>query len=246
MTQLDINSKRPLILLTTDLDKESEEHHFIIRTNYVGSIEKCGGLPLIVPILPNLIDHYLDVAHGVIITGSAPGVMVSDERKNFHIQLIQGALKRKIPLLGICHGMQLIGECLGGTLVRDDPSMRSDQSLHKPLDTATELAHEIHLEPDSLLAKLSLNQGNIIVNSLHMCNLKEDGCYKVAARAMDGVVEAIEGKGDEFCIGIQWHPEYLLAEIDYSILRHFIHRSIDHQSTLAKIDAARYREYAAR
>jgi len=219
-----VDSPLPLILLTTDVDEQDRlaaESQYRVRANYAGAIAASGGLPVFIPPLLDLIEAYLDVARGVVITGSDPGELVSDERQDFERELVALALGRRIPLLGICHGMQVMGACLGGSVLRDDPRLLCTRSEHFPSDDGSQLAHEVDLDPSSRLASWS-PESRIRVNSLHRHVLSETGRYQVAARAPDGVVEAIEGLGDGFCLGLQWHPEYLLTELDKAALGHFV------------------------
>jgi len=223
-------SRRPLVLMTADLDDVpmqpggKAEREYRLRANYADAVAEAGGMPLILPFHEEHLDAVLALADGVLVTGTAPGAAVAPERLAFEQRLASGAIAAGLPLLGICHGMQLIGECLGGRVVRDDPKLLAQVTPHIPAPAADVLAHEVELIGGSRLAAWYPAR-RAQVNSLHRHALADGGRYRVAALAADGVVEAIEGLDEGFCLGVQWHPEYRLTELDRQILQHFVAQS---------------------
>ncbi|RFA26973.1 hypothetical protein CAI21_15515 [Alkalilimnicola ehrlichii] len=119
--------------------------------------------------------------------------------------LIQQAFKRRLPILGICRGAQLLNVQCGGT-------------LHQELSTfyaETPQAHSIwpykavNLAPDSRLASI-VGDLQCRVNSLHRQAVNRlAGNFRAVAHEPNDVVQAIEHRDREFVIGVQWHPEYL-------------------------------------
>jgi gamma-glutamyl-gamma-aminobutyrate hydrolase PuuD len=218
--------KRPVVLLTPDLvepETEETERHYALRENYAQAIATAGGIPLIVPFEREQIASVLEIADGVVITGTGPGAEVARHRVEFERDLIGKTLEAGKPLLGICHGMQLIGECLGGHVLRDLPDMLAEVTPHIPSAIPNRLAHGILIETNSNLAKWA-GQPTARVNSLHRHILAGAGRFRITARAEDGIAEAIEGLGGGFCLGVQWHPEYGLTGLDRRILGAFIER----------------------
>lgn len=221
-----LGKSRPIILIVPDLSEMPErptESTYVVRANYAEAIAVAGGLPVVLPYDAENIDAALTLADGIVLTGAQPGAEVADRRRAFERQLVGGALKAGRPLLGICHGMQLIGECLGGEFVTELPA---DAVSHIPQDVPDELAHEIVVEPGSLLAGLA-GADRPRVNSLHRHALSGEGRFRVVARAADGIIEAFEGETQAFCLGVQWHPEYRLTSLDTAILKVFIDRSAE-------------------
>ena len=140
---------------------------------------------------------------------------VDPARDEFEIALITAARSRDLPIFAICRGVQMLNVAAGGTLVQDIPSEVTgalNHSLVVPPHPPYELAHEVWVEKDSLLAKLMgerlVGSDTCDVNSRHHQAVKTIAPgYRVSATAPDGVIEAIEDPAARFCLGVQWHPE---------------------------------------
>ena len=135
-------------------------------------------------------------------------------RDEFEIALITAARARNLPIFAICRGVQVLNVACGGTLVQDIPSAVTGALAHSlavPQHQPYELAHEIWIDKDSLLARLMrerLVDEALEVNSRHHQAVKRVAAGFVAtATAPDGVIEAIEDPKARFCLGVQWHPE---------------------------------------
>jgi putative glutamine amidotransferase len=131
-----------------------------------------------------------------------------DERDDFEFELLDQALRRELPVFAICRGMQLLNVHAGGTLRQHLASPR-----HNPIEDAS-FAHEVQIEPGSLLGSIS-EQSHLPVNSYHHQAAAEVGRgLRVSARdTEDGTVEALEYADREFILGVQWHPEDLVFEL---------------------------------
>jgi putative glutamine amidotransferase len=135
-------------------------------------------------------------------------------RDEFEMALIAEARKRNLPIFAICRGVQVLNVAGGGTLVQDIPSHITGALTHSlpvPQHQPYELAHEVWVDKDSLLAKLMrerLVDEALEVNSRHHQAVKDVAKgFVVSATAPDGVIEAIEDPKARFCLGVQWHPE---------------------------------------
>lgn len=220
-------ARRAVILMTPDLSIPKENwtgREYVMRANYAEAIAEAGGLPLILPYDGANIDAMVALADGVVITGTQPGLEAGPLRREFELNLIDRTLAAGKPLLGICNGMQLIGEWLGGTFETSLPQASRERIDHMPSDIPDRIAHPLLIQPGSLLATLGQPE-TAAVNSLHRHALTGEGRFSVAARSPDGVIEAFEGKTGTFCLGVQWHPEYRLTELDRAILHVFVQKS---------------------
>jgi putative glutamine amidotransferase len=136
-------------------------------------------------------------------------------RDEFELALVSLARTRRLPILAICRGAQVLNVAYGGTLVQDIPSQVPGALPHKlevPPHQAFELAHEIWLDKDTLLSRLMRERLSDTdaceVNSRHHQAVRQLGPgLIVSATAPDGVIEAIEDPAAGFCLGVQWHPE---------------------------------------
>ncbi len=142
-----------------------------------------------------------------------PTVKVDRARDDFELALLDRTLDRRLPILGICRGAQLVNVKFGGALHQDLKSDGAGEVEHKQPGGRNDATHRVTLtEPQSLLAEAF--QGSCRVNSLHHQAIKRVGRgLKVTAYSEDGIVEAVEAADDyPFLMAVQWHPEEMAAE----------------------------------
>jgi putative glutamine amidotransferase len=130
---------------------------------------------------------------------------VDKKRDALEFNLVDQAVKRGIPILGICRGMQLVNVYFQGTLYNDISSF-----YHEEITRSSILpVKKISVHPKTKLSKI-LKMRELRVNALHHQAVKDTGKdIVIAAFESNGVVQAIESKTYPFFIGVQWHPEYL-------------------------------------
>lgn len=225
---------KPLIGITPDFnpgnreDMGGKEPTYFLRARYLQAVQDAGGVPLVLPLVRGLTqqDHLLQRLDGLLVTGSGsdlapelygerqkyPFGRMSEERAQLELGLSKLAFRHALPTLGICGGMQSMTVALGGTLIQDIPSQLVTKIQHRPKKSATKIAHQIHIEPNSLLRCITKKSG-IPVNSSHHQSVKSvPSSLQVTAVAPDGVIEAIEASTHPFWLGVQWHPEYLYRQ----------------------------------
>ncbi|MER8395328.1 gamma-glutamyl-gamma-aminobutyrate hydrolase family protein [Mesorhizobium sp. M1340] len=214
----------PIIAITPDCATEASaptEAAYVIRMNYAAALASAGALPIVLPYMPDRIAEIVERFDGFLISGSTPGVSEIAGRTNFEMALITAAMGAGKPVMGICNGMQMIGLALDGTLIgRLDPPAPGGPD-HLPERWPVNLAHSVTVSPGSRLARLACIP-SLRVNSLHRQAIEQSGRFRVVATAADGVVEAIEGLGPGYMLATQWHPEYLLTELDRALLADFV------------------------
>jgi putative glutamine amidotransferase len=131
------------------------------------------------------------------------------ERDEVDLLMIAEALERKLPVLAICKGFQVLNVVLGHKLIPDIGEVLPNALVHKSTGDGVSLSHEIEIEPDSLVARAYRAQ-RIVVNTRHHQGVTADMVsdrLRVTALAPDGVVEAVESRDGRFVVGVQWHPE---------------------------------------
>lgn len=229
----------PLIGITLDSEEPggySKLPWYALRQNYCDSVAQAGGLPLPLPHHPELAEAYLKRIDGLLITGGAfdvdpalfgaasrhDTVKLKGRRTAFELAIVQGALARDIPILGICGGEQLLAVALGGTLIQHIPDEVIAPLAHEQPNPRTEPGHDVVIEPGTLLSRIA-GLGNIPVNSAHHQAVKDvPPAILVNATSEDGVIEGIEDPARRFCLGVQWHPEYAISPADTAIFNAFI------------------------
>lgn len=128
------------------------------------------------------------------------------ERDRFEADVIDVALKRHLPILGICRGAQLLNVSLGGSLHQDVTLRRRHTSNRRTVLPLKELV----LEPGTRLQQL-LDTERMGINSLHRQAIDRLGVgLRVSGRDRDGLVQAVEITDERFIFGTQWHPEFLI------------------------------------
>jgi putative glutamine amidotransferase len=197
----------------------------LLCTQIADAVTRAGGTPVLIPPQQDeaaLQAHFAQL-DGLILSGGGdvdpasygatpiPAVGGVDEvRDRTEMTLARWALDERKPLFGICRGLQLLNVALGGTLYQDvseyDEALPHRLYPDLPFDL---LAHPVEVTPGSLLAQV-LGAETVEVNSLHhqACATLAPA-VAVAARAPDGMVEALEVPGHPFALAVQWHPEAL-------------------------------------
>ena len=218
---------RPLILISADCDIEPSDS-FKLQSDYVRAVYLTGGLPLVtVPPMEcgdtaEAVAELCSLARGIVLTGG-PDILphlfgeephpklgaVSPIRDQFELALARAAIQADLPTLAICRGMQVLNVAAGGGLIQDIESCVPGAHAHRVTAPRWLPTHSASIVPGSALSRV-FRRSSIMVNSFHHQAVHPVAPgFEVAARASDGVVEAIERVGSRFMVGVQWHPEAL-------------------------------------
>jgi putative glutamine amidotransferase len=220
--------RKPVVLVPA-CNRMMGQHPFhVAGKKYIDAVRLAGCQPLIVPTAElGEIDALLDIADGVLLTGSASNVHPSHfdeavhdpelpldvDRDAWTLPLIPRVLARGMPLFGICRGFQEANVALGGTLHQAVQEVPGQHDHRPPKDAPAEvqygLAHEIIVQPGGVLADV-LPEHRVRVNSVHGQGVNRLAAgLRVEALAPDGLIEAFsvsDARGFNLCV--QWHPEW--------------------------------------
>ena len=223
------------VIPLVDYNKNS----YWIIPGYLKGLQSTGAMPVVLPIIEKTyeVEAVMDMCDGFLFAGGQDvNPAVYGEKKNalcgecspardkMEKLILDEAIKRDKPLLGICRGIQFINAALGGTLWQDLPTQFSDKLTHCQKPPYDIPVHDVKIEADSPLHKL-LQKDIIHVNSYHhqgICRLSPK--LKCMAVASDGLTEAVYAPNQKFLWAIQWHPELSFEndENSKSIFREFV------------------------
>ncbi len=200
--------------------------------SYVDAVIGAGGLPVGIPlhVQGDLLETLFERVDGLLFPGGgdiAPSHYgetpqvdnlgdIQPDRDELEIKLMRLATQERKPFLAICRGIQVMNVANGGSLWQDVASqmpqpIRHDY-YHFDQHPTNYLAHQIVLKPTSLLGKI-LKTDRLPVNSLHHQGVKAVAPnLRAVGYADDGLVEVLEAADHPFGLGVQWHPEELVAD----------------------------------
>ena len=199
---------------------------------YVESVTNFANVvPILIPtcIRDSDLGALLDMVDGIVLTGGRANVEphhfngqdfpddepIDPDRDRTVLDIIPQAVRREMPIFGICRGIQEINVAYGGTLFyrvhqqADKDDHRMPQNDDAPLEEIFKPRHQIAFTEHSFIRK-ALGQDSYIVNSLHGQGIDQLGAgLSVEAYSHDGLIEAITIDGyNSFAVGIQWHAEF--------------------------------------
>ena len=234
--------KKPLIGITLDSEEPGNYSKFpwyAIRNNYLHSIERFGGIPF--PLLNSKknIKKIYNLLDGLIITGGNFDIdpqiygekckesrIIKNNRTNFELSICKMFLKSSKPILGICGGEQLLNVACGGTLLQDIKKKNKKSLEHEQKNPRNETSHKVNINVNTLLGKI-IKKNKIMVNSAHHQSVDKLGKKLIISGvADDNIIESIEHLSHRWCIGVQWHPEFLITNEDKKIIKSFVSASI--------------------
>jgi putative glutamine amidotransferase len=230
-------SSRPRIGITSRkvpyFHRERPYPRYGVAVNYLHAVELAGGLPLMLPLSrdPSLLDDYFGTLDGLLLPGGmdVDPVHYGEEphrlleevdpvRDETELYLAKRALKEDMPILGVCRGEQLLNVAAGGSLFQDIGSQSPNEVIRHFQDFAQEWpSHSVEVKEGTLLSQI-IPEKKLRVNSYHHQAVRRIAAgFQVSATAPDGIIEAIESTRHGFALGVQWHPELLVDQLDFNL-----------------------------
>jgi putative glutamine amidotransferase len=234
---------RPLIGVTTSEMRLARRTHplpegdppqaeMALGIVYARAVELAGGLPVVLPPLAEeAIAPLVDRLAGICLSGGPdldPAAYGADPDPHlgpiepdldaFEVAVARRADERGVPVLGICRGCQALNVARGGTLHQHLPDVTDGSIHHRQTASGRDTTHTVRVDADTRLAQV-VNTRELDVNSFHHQAVDRLGRgLRVAARAPDGVIEAIEDDGPALYLGVQWHAETLVERPRHAAL----------------------------
>jgi putative glutamine amidotransferase len=188
----------------------------LIPAGYVDQVHAAGGLPVVLPPSTAVDSQILDTLDGLLLAGGAdldPGLYGETphaetagwrpDRDAGELAILDGALQRDLPVLGICRGLQIMTVHGGGRLEQHLPDVVGHDG-HRP-EPGVFGVHEVSLVEGSV-GHAVLGE-TVTVKSYHHQGVADAGSLTITGRAFDDTIEVVEIPGRVFAVGVLWHPE---------------------------------------
>lgn len=211
---------RPLVVGLAE--RCGSPHDVCCRSNYARAVYAAGGVPFVLPATTNAAEvaRLLGQVDALLLCGgedveparykAAPSPLLENvnlRRDAWEYALLDEAVKRRLPVVGTCRGLQIVNVYFGGTLWQDLPSECKSDVRHRHGGDNKYVKHPISIVPGSRLSKMFGGATNAVVNSWHHQAIKDVAPgFKVTARAPDGTIEAVESETLPIAV-VQFHPE---------------------------------------
>lgn len=237
----------PLIAVTTSEVRVADQFQPIpegeparpemaLGMRYLEAIESVGGLPVVIPPLPQEdMEELIGRVSGVCLSGGPdihPRAYGQDEDPalgptwmdldDAELAVARAAFGARLPILAICRGAQALNIARSGTLFQDLPSRFGSEIRHRRGHGQPNISHPVDVAPDSVLAR-ALATTELVVNSFHHQASDQLGRgLRAVAWSPDGVIEGIEAPNRDFVVGVQWHAEAMEDEPAQSLFDAFV------------------------
>lgn len=233
--------KRPVIGVSGPYNQEKKQ--ITLGEYYANTLLRAGALPVLLPRTTDeaTVCALLDSIDALLLAGgedvhparfgeekmSACGA-IDEIRDEFELLLVKHALERRMPIFGICRGVQVLAVALGATLFQDIESQlglpRERHYQKEPFDDAT---HVVRFKEGGLLERIT--QTSVMpTNTMHHQSIKEaNERIRIEGITMDGIIEAISAADHDAVFGVQFHPERLAhySDFAYRLFAYFVEKA---------------------
>ncbi len=202
---------------------DDEKESLWMLPAYLEGLEEAGATSIIFPLTVDKeeIVRLMDMCDGILLTGGhdvTPSLYGEEplegkvcscvKRDEMEKIVLEEAILKDIPVLGICRGIQFMNAALGGTLYQDLPTQHPSEIEHHQTPPYDVPVHDVLIRKGSALSDL-IGSERISVNSYHHQAVKDVASeLEIMAEAEDGIVEAVCRPGNKFIWAVQWHPEF--------------------------------------
>ena len=223
---------KPIIAITGNY----AEGKCTMLEGYYQSVLAAGGIPIIVPPFSEekALDDMLERVDGIIFSGGGDiaSFLLGEEplpevgepnipRDEQEWPLMQKAVRKQMPVLGICRGVQMMTAALGGKLWQDIYVQAKARIPHSQETERYMTSHSVSILPGTLLSRImGHTEGFMLpVNSFHHQSVREAAPgFRISALSTDNIPEAVESIEGKPLLGVQWHPECMILGGDESML----------------------------
>jgi putative glutamine amidotransferase len=220
---------RPLIAVTTPIytGENYRQPQIMLGAPYIAAIEDPGATAILLTPAHEAesIARILDSVQGLVLSGGEdieparygqephPKLgSTNPARDEMEFAALEGALARRLPVLAICRGMQLLNVALGGTLYQDLPSLRPSEVTHQQRAAINQRWHSARVDEQSAMAEI-FGTTELQINSFHHQGIDRLAPgLEATVWAEDGLIEGVEAREFPWVYGVQWHPERGEAE----------------------------------
>lgn len=233
--------KRPVIGVSGPFNQEKKQ--MLLGEYYANTLLRAGALPVLLPRTTDedTVCALLDSIDGLLLAGgedvhparfgeekhTACGA-IDEVRDEFELLLIRHALKRRMPIFGICRGIQVLAVALGATLFQDiESQLGIERVKHYQKESFDDATHVVRFKEGGLLERIT--QTSVMpTNSMHHQAIKEaSDQIRIEGITMDGIIEAISAADNDAVFGVQFHPERFAhySDFAYRLFTYFVEQA---------------------
>ena len=221
---------RPVVLVVANRDTRKNKLIDYVGEFHLELLVQCGALPVIVPVVPGTVRclaQYMERMDGLLLVegDDVDPKRYAARKANFkyvdktlprkdeiEIRLLREAMRREIPILGICRGSQLLNVVCGGTLYGDVRKEKGTHRAHIDYENYDTYRHPVDVLPGTPLARWYRRKA-LKVNSYHHQGVRDLAArFRPMALADDGLIEGYYDPKAAFVVGLQFHPERMLTD----------------------------------